>query len=324
MRRTIGLLVTLALSLLAAPLAAAQPQAALPRIGYLGDMPELFTDAFRQGLRELGYIEGQNLVVEYRWAEGQADRLRDLAADLAQLKMDVLVTAGTPASRAAQHATRTISIVMAHVGDPVGMGLVTSLARPGGNSTGVSVIGIDTRGKRLELLKEAVPGISRVADLSNRPNPGMPERSLREMEEAARALGLTLHPVAARTVEELEKAFAAITTVQADAIFVHQDQLFFAHRARIVDLVAKSRLPAVYQYREWVEAGGLMSYGANLCDVYRRVAVLVEKILKGAMPGELPVEQVIRLELVINLTTAQALGLTIPPSLLFQADEVIR
>jgi putative tryptophan/tyrosine transport system substrate-binding protein len=231
---------------------------------------------------------------------------------------------GTPASRAAQHATRTISIVMAHVGDPVGMGLVTSLARPGGNSTGVSVIGIDTRGKRLELLKEAVPGISRVADLSNRPNPGMPERSLREMEEAARALGLTLHPVAVRTVEELEKAFAAITTVQADAIFVHQDQLFFAHRARIVDLVAKSRLPAVYQYREWVEAGGLMSYGANLRDVYRRVAVLVEKILKGAMPGELPVEQVMRLELVINLTTAQALGLTIPPSLLFQADEVIR
>jgi putative ABC transport system substrate-binding protein len=212
MRRTIGLLVTLALSLLAAPLAAAPPQAALPRIGYLGDMPELFTDAFRQGLRELGYIEGQNLVVEYRWAGGQADRLRDLAADLAQLKMDVLVTAGTPASRAAQHATRTISIVMAHVGDPVGMGLVTSLARPGGNSTGVSVIGIDTRGKRLELLKEAVPGISRVADLSNRPNPGMPERSLREMEEAARALGLTLHPVAVRTVEELEKAFAAITT----------------------------------------------------------------------------------------------------------------
>jgi putative ABC transport system substrate-binding protein len=324
MRRTIGLLVTLALSLLAAPLAAAPPQAALPRIGYLGDMPELFTDAFRQGLRELGYIEGQNLVVEYRWAGGQADRLRDLAADLAQLKMDVLVTAGTPASRAAQHATRTISIVMAHVGDPVGMGLVTSLARPGGNSTGVSVIGIDTRGKRLELLKEAVPGISRVADLSNRPNPGMPERSLREMEEAARALGLTLHPVAVRTVEELEKAFAAITTVQADAIFVHQDQLFFAHRARIVDLVAKSRLPAVYQYREWVEAGSLMSYGANLRDVYRRVAVLVEKILKGAMPGELPVEQVMRLELVINLTTAQALGLTIPPSLLFQADEVIR
>jgi putative tryptophan/tyrosine transport system substrate-binding protein len=322
--RSLGLLVTLALGLLAVPLAVAQPQAVLPRIGYLGEMPELFTDAFRQGLRELGYIEGQNLAVEYRWAEGKADRLRDLAADLAQLKMDVIVTAGTPASRAAQHATRTIPLVMAHVGDPVGMGLVTSLARPGGNSTGVSVIGIDTRGKRLELLKEAVPGISRVADLSNRPNPGMPERSLREMEVAARALGLTLHPVAGRTVEELEQAFAAIMTAQADAIFVHQDQLFFAHRARIVELVAKSRLPAVYQYREWVEAGGLMSYGASLRDVYRRVATLVDKILRGAMPGELPVEQVMRLELVINLKTAQALGLTIPPTLLFQADEVIR
>jgi putative tryptophan/tyrosine transport system substrate-binding protein len=324
-RRVIRFLVTLALGLLVAPLAAnAQPAGKIARIGYLGEMPEPFTDAFRQGLRELGYSEGQNLAVEYRWAEGKADRRRDLAADLAQLKMDVIVTAGTPASRAAKHATRTIPIVMAHVGDPVGMGLVTSLAQPGGNITGVSVIGIDTRGKRLELLKEAVPGISRVADLSHRPNPGRPEGSLREMEGAARALGLTLHPVAVRTVEELEQAFAAITTAQADALFVHQDQLFFAHRARLVDLVAKSRLPAVYQYREWVEAGGLMSYGASLRDVYRRVAVLVEKILQGARPGELPVEQVMRLELVINLKTAQALGLTIPPSLLFQADEVIR
>jgi putative ABC transport system substrate-binding protein len=319
-RRTIGFLVTLALGLLAVPLAAAPPPAALPRIGYLGEMPDLFTDAFRQGLRELGYVEGQSIAIEYRWAGGQADRLRDLA----QRQLEVLVTAGMPASRAAQQATRTIPIVMAHVGDPVGMGLVASLARPGGNSTGVSVIGIDTRGKQLELLKEAVPGISRVADLSHRPTPGTPEGSLREMEGAARALGLTLHPVAVHTVEELEQAFAAITTAQADAIFVHQDQLFFAHRARIVELVAKSRRPAVYQYREWVEAGGLMSYGASLRDVYRRVAVLVEKILKGATPGELPVEQVMKRELVINLKTAQALGLTIPPTLLFQADEVIR
>jgi putative tryptophan/tyrosine transport system substrate-binding protein len=323
-RRTHALLFTLALGLLVALLGAAPPQGVLPRIGYLGDMPEPFTEAFRQGLRELGYIEGQNLAVEYRWAEGQTDQLRDLAADLAQRQLDVLVTAGTPASRAAQHATRTIPIVMAHVGDPVGMGLVASLARPGGNSTGVSVLGIDTRGKRLELLKEAVPGISRVADLSRRPTPTMAEGSLREMEGAARALGLTLHPVAVQTVEELEQAFAAITAAPAEALFVHQDQLFFAHRARIVNLVAKSRLPAVYQYREWVEAGGLMSYGASLRDVYRRVAVLVEKILQGARPGELPVEQATKLELVINLKTAQALGITIPPTLLFQADEVIR
>jgi putative tryptophan/tyrosine transport system substrate-binding protein len=285
---------------------------------------EPFTDAFRQGLGELGYVEGQTIAIEYRWAEGKADRLRDLAADLAQRQLDVLVTAGTPASRAAQHATHTIPIVMAHVGDPVGMGLVASLARPGGNLTGVSVIGIDTRGKRLELLKEAVPSISRVAALSRRPTPGTSEGSLREMEGAARALGLTLQPVAVRTVEELETAFAAITMASADAIFVHQDQLFFAHRARIVELVAKSRLPAVYQYREWAEAGGLMSYGASLRDVYRRVAVLVDKILQGARPGELPVEQVMTLELVINLKTAQALGLTIPPALLFQATEVIR
>jgi putative ABC transport system substrate-binding protein len=324
-RRTLGFLVTLALGLLAAvPLVAAPPPVARPRIGYLGEMAEPFTDAFRQGLRERGYLEGETIAIEYRWAEGQTDRLRDLATDLAQLKPDVLVTAGTPASRAAQQATRTIPIVMAHVGDPVGMGLVASLARPGGNSTGVSVIGIDTRGKRLELLKEAVPGISRVADLSHRPTPGRPEGSLREMEGAARALGLTLHPVAVRTVEELEQAFATLTTAQADAIFVHQDPTFFGQRARIVELVAKSRLPAVYQYREWVEAGGLMSYGASLRDVYRRVAVLVDKILKGARPGELPVEQVMTLELVINLKTARALGLTIPPTLLFQADEVLR
>jgi putative ABC transport system substrate-binding protein len=289
-RRPIALLVTLVLSLLVMPLAAAPPQVALPRIGYLGDMPEPLTDAFRQELRERGYVEGQTVAIEYRWAEGQADRLRDLAAELAQLRLDVLVTAGTPASRAAQQATHTTPIVMAHVGDPVGMGLVASLAQPGGNSTGVSVLGIDTRGKRLELLKAAVPGISRVADLSRRPTPGAPAGSLREMEEAARALGLTLHPVA----------------------------------VRIVELAAKSRLPAVYQYCEWVEAGGLMSYGASLRDVYRRVAALVEKILQGAKPGELPVEQVMTLELVINLKTAEALGLTIPPSLLFQAAEVIR
>jgi putative tryptophan/tyrosine transport system substrate-binding protein len=287
-------------------------------------MPEVFTDAFRQGLRELGYIEGQNLTVEYRWGEGSAERIRDRAAELAQRQVDVIVAAGMAASRAAQHATRTIPIVMAHVGDPVGTGLVASLARPGGNITGVSVIGFDTRGKRLELLKEAVPGISRVAGLANPTHPVLAENLSREMQEAARALNLTIHPVMARNVEELESAFAAIRAVQADAIFVHQDQVLFSQRARIVELVAKSRLPAVYMYREWAEAGGLMSYGPNLHDVYRRVAVLVDKILKGAQPSELPVEQVMKLNLVINLKTAQAQGLTVPPTLLFRADEVIR
>jgi putative ABC transport system substrate-binding protein len=317
-------LVLLSLSLWVEPFTtAAQAPAKLPRIGYLGDMPGPFSDAFREGLRELGYIEGQNLTLEYRWAEGHEHRLPTLAVELIQLPVDILVTPGTQASRVAQHATSTIPIVMAHVGDPVGTGLVASLARPGGNITGVSVLGFDTSGKRLELLKEAVPAISRVASLVNPTNP-TGERSLRALQMAARALGVTLHPVAVRHVEELEQAFTAITTAQADALFVHQDHLFFSHHARIVELVAKSRLPAVYMYREWAEAGGLMSYGANLRDVYRRVAALVERILQGALPGELPVEQVMKLELVINLKTAEALGLTIPPHLLFQADEVLR
>src|SRR5262245_59382217 len=242
--RTIGLLVTWAFSLLAVPFAVAQQQTAPPRIGYLGDMPEVFTDAFRQGLRELGYTEGQNLIVEYRWGEGSAEWIRDRAAELAQRQVDVIVTAGTPASRAAQHATRTIPIVMAHVADPVGTGLVSSLARPGGNITGVSIMGIDLRGKQLELLKEAVPRISRVASLENHTYPALAETFSREMQEAARALGLTVNSVVARNLEELERAFTAITLGQADAIFVHQDQFFFAHRARLFDLVAKSRPPA--------------------------------------------------------------------------------
>jgi putative ABC transport system substrate-binding protein len=322
-RRTIILIVILALGILMTPLTAEAQPAKIPRIGYLGDAPGPFAQAFRQGLRDLGYVEGENIAIEYRWTEGRDDRLPELAAELVRLPVDVLVTPGSRASRAAKQATSTIPIVMAHVGDPVGTGLVASLARPGGNATGVSIIGVDIAGKILELLKEAVPGISRVASLSNPTNPGA-ERTSRELQVAARALGLTLHTVAARTVEELDSAFAALTTAQADAIFVRQDSLFFAHRARIVDLVANSRLPAVYMYREWAEAGGLMSYGASLRDVYRRVAALVGKILKGASPGELPVEQVMKLELVVNLKTAQALGLTIPPTLLFQADEVIR
>jgi putative tryptophan/tyrosine transport system substrate-binding protein len=329
-RRAIGLLVSLALGILMAPVVAdAQPAAKVPRIGFFSsDSPgsegaRAYLAAFRQGLRKLGYVEGQTIAIEERFAAWRAERLAELAAELVRLNMEVIVTQAAPATQAAQHATSTIPIVMAHVGDPVGTGLVGSLARPGGNLTGVSVIGIDTSGKRLELLKEAVPAISRVASLVSPTNPGG-ERSLREVQAAAPALGVTLHPVGLRHVEELEQAFAAITTAQADAIFVHQDHLFFSHHARIVELVTKSRLPAVYMYREWAEAGGLMSYGASLRDVYRRVAALVEKILQGAMPGELPVEQVMKLELVLNLKTAQAQGLTIPPTLLFQADEVIR
>jgi putative ABC transport system substrate-binding protein len=213
-RRTRALLIALAVGLLVAPLAAAQAPAKIPRIGYLGDMPGPFSDAFREGLRERGYIEGQNLALEYRWAEGHEPRLPTLAVELIRLPVDILVTPGSQASRVAKHTTSTVPIVMAHVGDPVGTGLVGSLARPGANITGVSVIGIDTSGKRLELLKEAVPGISRVASLVNPKNPGH-ERSLRELHMAARALGVTLHPVGVQHVEELEKAFGAITTARS-------------------------------------------------------------------------------------------------------------
>jgi putative tryptophan/tyrosine transport system substrate-binding protein len=323
-RRTVGLIVILAFSLLVMPrVAEAQPRARVPRIGYLGDAPGPFADAFRHSLRERGYIEGENIAIEYRWAEGRHAQLPDLVAELVQLKVDVLVTPGSQTSRAAKQETSTIPIVIAHVGDPVGSGLVASLARPGGNITGVSVMGSELNAKQLELLKEAVPRASHVAVLSNPTHPRV-SGGLRELQEAAQELGMTLHVVDARHPADFESAFAVIRTASVDALFVRQDHLFFSHRTRIVDFAAQSRLPAMYMYREWVDAGGLMAYGASLREVYSRVAELVDKILKGAKPADLPVEQVMRLHLVINLKTAQALGLTIPPTLLFQADEVIR
>jgi putative ABC transport system substrate-binding protein len=304
-----------------APLAAeAQPRVKVPRIGYIGDTPGPYAEAFRQGLRERGYIEGETIAIEYRWAEGKHDRLPDLVAELVQLKVDVLVPVGTQPSRAAKQATSTIPIVMAQVGDPVGSGLVANLARPGGNITGVSVIGREILAKQLELLKQAVPRASQVAVLWN------PTNFLiwGELQVAAQGLGVTLHSVAVQQPEEVESAFAAIRAVQVDALHVIQDHLLFSHRTRIVDFAAQSRLPAIYMYREWADAGGLIAYGASLREVHRRVAELVDKILKGAKPADLPVEQVMRLNLVINLKTATALGLTLPPSILFLADEVIR
>jgi putative tryptophan/tyrosine transport system substrate-binding protein len=321
-RRLIGLFITL--GLLVAPLATeAQPLRRIPRIGYLGEVPGPHVDALRLGLQDLGYVEGQNLVIAYRSAEGQNERLPALAAELVGLPVDVIIAPGGQASRAAKHATSTIPILMAPMGDPVGAGLVASLARPGGNITGVSVIGVELAGKQLELLKEAVPGIARVAVLLNPTNPGTAP-VLRVMEGAARALGLTLDPIEVRGADEFERALAAIATAHADALYVSQDYLLFAHRTRLIDFAVQHRLPLISMYREWADAGGLLAYGASLREVFRRVAALLDQILKGAKPEDLPVDQVMRLDLVINLKTAQALGLTIPPSVLFQATEVIR
>jgi ABC-type uncharacterized transport system substrate-binding protein len=319
--RAVGCIVTCILGLLVVPLTSeTQPRVKVPRIGYIGDTPGPYAEAFRQGLRERGYIEGETIAVEYRWAEGRHERLPDLVAELVQRKVDVLVPVGTQPSRAAKQVTSTIPIVMAQVGDPVGSGLVASLARPGGNLTGVSVIGREILAKQLELLKQAVPRASQVAVLYNPTN----SLILSELQVAAQGLGMTLHFVAVQQPEEFERAFAAIRAAQVDALHVIQDHLLFSHRTRIVDFAAQSQLPAIYMYREWADAGGFMAYGASLREVHRRVAELVDKILKGAKPADLPVEQVMRLNLVINLKTATALDLTLPPSVLVLADEVIR
>jgi putative ABC transport system substrate-binding protein len=319
----------LAGSLLATPLAAeAQPKAGVPRIGYLGNSsPSLesdLVDAFRQGLGEFGYTEGQNITIEYRWAEGKYDRFPDLVADLVRLKVDVIVTAGTPGALAAKQATKTIPIVMAVAADAVGAGLVASLARPGGNVTGSTTIVQELEGKRLELLREVVPRLSRIAVLWNPANSVQPI-ILKQTQLAAPALGLRLEPIVGVSgVRELEGAFATISRARPDALILLADRFLLAERTRIVEFAAKRRLPTMYPYREMVKAGGLMSYSPSYPDLFRRAATFVDKILKGAKPGDLPVEQPTKFELVINLKTAKALGLTIPPSLLQRADEVIQ
>jgi putative ABC transport system substrate-binding protein len=322
MRRIPATVILVVSVLLATFPAAAQQGAKLPRVGYLGDVPGPFVNAFRQGLRELGYVEGQTVVIEPRWAEGKHDRLLGLATELVQRRVNVMVTAGTQASLAAKQATSTIPIVMAHVGNPVRTGLVASLARPGGNITGASVWGGELAGKQLALLKDAVPRISRVALLWNPDNPGS-EIFLRDIQSAARALEVTVHPLDVRGPDDLASASAALGAGRADALLVVQNQFLFSHRTRIVELAARHRLPAMYMYGEWAHVGGLIAYGADLREVYRVVATLVDKILKGAKPADLPVEQVTRLELLINLRTAKALGLTIPPALLLRADQLI-
>jgi putative ABC transport system substrate-binding protein len=323
------LAVMLALVLLTAPLAAnAQPSTKVHRIGWLRPVsppsgPDLNVEAFQQGLRDLGYVEGQNLAIEYRYADGQFERLPALAAELVRLPVDVIVTGGENAARVVQQATQTIPIVIVAGVDPVGVGLIASLARPGGNITGLSSLGPELGGKRLELLKEAVPTASRVAVLFNPSNMNAVQE-WREMEGAARSLGVQLHAMAVRQADELERAFATATSEGAGALIVFRDFFIETHRTRILHLAAQRRLPVMSVLREFVDAGGLMSYGPSLAEIYRRAATYVDKVLKGTKPADLPVEQPTKFELVINLKAAQALGITLPPHLLLLADEVIR
>jgi putative ABC transport system substrate-binding protein len=313
----------------AAPLAAEPQQAGkVWRIAYLGNssaaLESELVAAFRQGLRDLGYVEGRNIVIEYRWAEGQYDRFPGFIAEAIQSKVDIIVTAGTPAILAAKEGTRTIPIVMAVIGDPIAAGVVPSLARPGGNITGSTSMTPEIDGKRLELLKELVPRVSRVAVLWNPANPNNAAR-LKGMQAAAQALRLTLEPVVgAADGQQLDKGFGEIVAARAEALIMESDRALLAQRARIVDFAAKRRLPALYAYREFVEGGGLASYAPSYPAMFRRAATYVDKILRGAKPADLPVEQPTKFDLVINLKTAKALGLTIPSSLLGRADEVIQ
>jgi putative ABC transport system substrate-binding protein len=317
---------SLCLGVFAAPLVAqAQPAGKVYRIGFLGNASASSqvnrVDALRAGLRELGYVEGNNIVIEYRWAEGKYDRLPDLAAELVRLKVDVLVTSGTPGTLAAKQATTTIPIVMAGSGDAVAAGLVASLARPGGNITGLTDLVPEVMAKGLELLKEAMPRTERVAVLVN---PDNPSRALvfKAMETAARSLKVELQTFAARGPNELEGAFSTMAKSRADAVVVTTDALFNANVRAIADLASRKRLPSA-GITAFAEAGGTIGYGLNFPAMSRRAAYFVDRILKGAKPADLPVEQPTKFDLVINLKTAKALGLTIPQSLLLRADQVI-
>jgi len=322
---SLGLIALLILTFVCVPLGSeAQRVAKVHRIGWLSHSPGANLEAFRRGLREFGYAEGENVSIESRYAEGREERLPDLAAQLVRLPVDVIViAAGNPGVHAAKNATSAIPIVMGQSGvDPVEAGLVASLARPGGNVTGLTAISADLSGKRLELLKEAVPTLSRVAVLWNATNPDK-ARELRETQSAALALGVSLQSLEVRGPDDFERAFDAATQGRAEALITLHDVLTNSQRARIVHFAAQNQLPTMYEFREWADAGGLMAYGPNVRDMFRRAATYVDKILKGAKPADLPVERPIRFELVINLTTARALGLTLPPLLLFQADEVV-
>jgi putative ABC transport system substrate-binding protein len=314
-------------AILAAPIAVeAQRAAKVPRIGVLvGGMQgdTTVTEPLRQGFRDLGYVEGRTILIEHRFAEGRLDRFPDLAASLARLKVDVIVAPGTAAAQAARKATATIPIVLVTAGNPVGDGLIQSFARPGANVTGLTMsVDQELGGKWLELLKEAVPTVSRVAVLWN-PLTAPHKTMMKGTESAATTLRLTLHLVSAQRPDEIDGAFAAISRARADGLIVMSDPMFVAHRVRIADLATRGGLPAIYGDAYHAEPGGLMSYGPNVADLFRRAAGYVDRILKGAKPADLPVERPSKFELVVNLKTAKALGVTIPPSLLVRADKVI-
>jgi putative tryptophan/tyrosine transport system substrate-binding protein len=313
--------------LVVAVMAEAQQPKKVPRIGILppGPISERMHlwEAFRQGLRELGYVEGKNITLVFPSAEVKPERLPDLAAELVSLKVDVIVAAGTVAVQAAREATKTIPVVTPIITDPVEAGFVASLARPGANITGLTLISVQLSGKRLELLREVVARISRVAVLSN-PAALNSQLQMRETEVAARALGVQLQPLDVRNPDDFDRVFRAATKDRADALIALDDPFLFTHRTRIVKLATKSRLPAIYGFREFVETGGLMSYAANLSDMYRRAATYVDKILKGAKPADLPVEQPTKFEFIINLKAAKQIGLTIPPNVMARADKVIK
>ena len=327
--RLIGLAVVLTLSLALPTLAAeAQETANKAHVGVLLLTPRAgaggtYIEALRGGLRELGYVEGQNLLLEIRSAEGRPDRLPRLAAEILGTRPDVLVTAGSEAILTLKRATDVVPIVMATVMDPVALGITPSLAKPGGNLTGLAILSLELTSKRLQLLKEAFPRLSRVAVLWNPDNPGN-ALVLKEVEIAAQALGLRWQGFAVQRPDKLVEAFEAVVSAQCNGILAIEDSVLFSHLSRIVESAARSRLPAMYAFRQFADAGGLMSYGPNTPDSFRRAAVYVHKILKGAKPADLPIEQPTKFELVINMKTAKALGLTIPQSLLVRADEIIQ
>jgi putative tryptophan/tyrosine transport system substrate-binding protein len=325
-RRMMVFVLSVAILACTHPAQAQQPKK-VPRIGFLATVsPSTISDrveAFRQGLRELGYVEGKNIVIEYRYAEGKADRQRAIVAELVRLKVDVIVSAGGTVTRSAKEATSTIPIVMANDSDPVGSGVVASLARPGGNITGLSTLAPELSGKQLELLKEIVPKLSRVAVLGTSTRPGNAQ-SLRETELAAGAFGVQLQYLDVRGPKDIETAFREASKGRADALLMLASPVFVNERTQLADFAVKSRLPAIYDRREFVDDGGLMCYGTNFADLSRRAATYVDKILKGAKPADLPVEQPTKFEFIINLKAAKQIGLTIPPNVLARADKVIK
>ena len=308
-------------------MAEAQQPKKVPLIAWLTSSPLSGNanriEAFRQGLRELGYVERENIIIEYRSGEGNRDRVPALAVELVRLKVDIIVTAGASTTRSAKAATATVPIVMAQDIDPVGSGFVTSLARPGGNITGLSTIGPELSGKRLELLKEIVPKLSRVAVLGTSTVPGH-SQMMREIERAAKAFSMELQYLDVRSPKDIDTAFRAANKGQAEAILTLQSPILFSQRAQIIDLAVKNRLPVMYFQTEYVEAGGLMGYSANIDDLARRAATYVDKILKGTKPADLPVEQPKKFEFIVNLKAAKQIGLTIPPNVLVRADKVIK